>query len=154
MDISTNLPPNQNQAPAPRPVHPEQSLGRTPVELSQPGMTPEAAPPPIEQAPVPGQSPASAVVQTTSPQPATPPPTAHVQPPATSLHTGAHQARLLQAGALSQLPAADEDLIEKEWVDTAENVIETHQDDPFAEDHDQHVMSSVYLKKRFNLDVS
>lgn len=55
--------------------------------------------------------------------------------------------------SLAQLPAEDADVIEKEWVDKSDEIIESKKDDPRAEDDAQHNLSKAYLKKRFNLDV-
>jgi hypothetical protein len=54
---------------------------------------------------------------------------------------------------LAQLPAEDNDVIEKVWVDKVDEIIEKTKDDPFLEDEAQHSLSRAYLKKRFNLDV-
>lgn len=51
------------------------------------------------------------------------------------------------------LPAEDVDVIEKEWVDRAENIIKTTANDPFAEEQQEESLSKEYLKKRFNVDV-
>ncbi len=80
--------------------------------------------------------------------------TAGAPPPAQALHTGSVQSRGLQAKDLANLSASDDDLIEKEWVDTVENVIERDEDDPLVEDIDHNTVSKAYQKQRFNLDVS
>jgi len=54
---------------------------------------------------------------------------------------------------IAQLPAEDSDVIEKVWVDKADEIVEKTKDDPFLEDEAQHSLSRAYLKKRFNLDV-
>jgi hypothetical protein len=72
-------------------------------------------------------------------------------PPAQTIHTGSTQARTLQ---LQDLEAGDEDLIEKEWVDKAEEIIASDEDNPRLEDQHQREINKIYLKKRFNLDVS
>lgn len=51
------------------------------------------------------------------------------------------------------LPAEEVDVIEKEWVDRAENIIKTTASDPFAEEQQEESLSKEYLKKRFNVDV-
>ncbi len=51
------------------------------------------------------------------------------------------------------LPAEDVDVIEKEWVDRAENIIKSTANDPFAEEQQEESLSKEYLKKRFNVDV-
>jgi len=54
---------------------------------------------------------------------------------------------------LSQMPAEDAEIIEKEWVDRVDHVIETTSDDPYFQEQGQHALARHYLKKRFNLDV-
>lgn len=54
---------------------------------------------------------------------------------------------------LAQLPADDADVIEKVWVEKADEIVDKTKDDPFLEDEAQHSLSRAYLKKRFNLDV-
>lgn len=54
---------------------------------------------------------------------------------------------------LAQLPAEDNEVIEKVWVDKADEIVEKTKDDPYLEDEAQHSLSRAYLKKRFNLDV-
>ena len=72
-----------------------------------------------ETAPVP--NPVSTPVGTdTTPQASIAP----TPPPAQVMHTGSVQGRALQTQDLANLSAGDDDLIEKEWVDTVENVIE------------------------------
>lgn len=69
------------------------------------------------------------------------------------VHSNAQTDRAKVAQGIAQMTAQDDDLIEKEWVDVTEKVIETNKDDPYSQDEDQHVLSKHYLKKRFNLDV-
>lgn len=69
------------------------------------------------------------------------------------VHSNAQTDRAKIAQGIAQMSAQDDDLIEKEWVDVTEKVIETNKDDPYTQDEDQHVLSKHYLKKRFNLDV-
>lgn len=69
------------------------------------------------------------------------------------IHSSAQTNRAKIAQSISQMSAQDDDLIEKEWVDVTEKVIEANKDDPYNQDEDQHVLSKHYLKKRFNLDV-
>lgn len=54
---------------------------------------------------------------------------------------------------LAQLPAEDNEVIEKVWIDKADEIVEKTKDDPYLEDEAQHSLSRAYLKKRFNLDV-
>lgn len=69
------------------------------------------------------------------------------------VHSNAQTDRAKITQGIAQMSAQDDDLIEKEWVDVTEKVIDTNKDDPYNQDEDQHVLSKHYLKKRFNLDV-
>lgn len=55
--------------------------------------------------------------------------------------------------ALANIPAEDAEVIEKVWVEKADEIEEKTKDDPYTEDEAQHSLSRAYLKKRFNLDV-
>jgi hypothetical protein len=52
------------------------------------------------------------------------------------------------------LSAADVDVIEKEWVDKAEDVIKKTAGDPHAEEEAVEAMQVDYLKKRYGRDVN
>lgn len=52
----------------------------------------------------------------------------------------------------SPAEAADEDLIEKAWVETAERLISELKNDPRAAQEAHSALSRDYLKKRFNID--
>ena len=54
---------------------------------------------------------------------------------------------------LSQMPAEDTDIIEKEWIDKVDHVIETTSNDPYFQEQGQHALARHYLKSRFNQDV-
>ncbi len=57
-----------------------------------------------------------------------------------------------QSGAPSSatpLVAADEDLIEKEWVDKAKQIIEQTKDDPYARTQKVNELQRDYLQKRY-----
>jgi hypothetical protein len=45
--------------------------------------------------------------------------------------------------------AADEDLIEKEWVDSAKKIIETTKDDPYSRERQVNKLQVDYLQKRY-----
>lgn len=45
--------------------------------------------------------------------------------------------------------AADEDLIEKEWVDSAKKIISTTKDDPYARERQVNKLQTDYLQKRY-----
>lgn len=48
--------------------------------------------------------------------------------------------------------AADVDLIEKEWVDKAKQIVEHTLDDPYSQQEALSQMKAEYLKKRYNKD--
>jgi hypothetical protein len=49
--------------------------------------------------------------------------------------------------------AADDDLIEKEWVDKAKEIIEKTKDDPYRREREVGRLQSDYLKKRYGKDL-
>ena len=49
--------------------------------------------------------------------------------------------------------AADEDLIEKEWVDRAKSIIERTKHDPYEQEREISRLHADYLKKRYGKDV-
>lgn len=54
-----------------------------------------------------------------------------------------------QVATATPLVAADEDLIEKEWVDKAKEIIEQTKDDPFARTAKVNELQRDYLQKRY-----
>lgn len=58
--------------------------------------------------------------------------------------------------ALVPLPeeAADLDLIEKEWVLKAKQIVEQTSDDPFSQQEELSKMKAEYLKKRYKKDLA
>ncbi len=53
------------------------------------------------------------------------------------------------ATGVTPLVAADDDLIEKEWVDKAKQVIATTKDDPFRREQEVKILQIDYVKKRY-----
>jgi len=49
--------------------------------------------------------------------------------------------------------AADEDVIEKEWVDKAKKILDETKDDPFQRSQRVNELQRAYLKKRYNKDL-
>lgn len=49
--------------------------------------------------------------------------------------------------------AADEDLIEKEWVDKAKKIISTTKNDPYEQEKEVSKLQADYLKKRYGKEV-
>lgn len=68
-----------------------------------------------------------------------------------------------QASSTSQPPissmastpaiADDTDLIEKEWVLKAKQIVEQTKDDPYTQNQEMNRMKADYIKKRYNKDV-
>lgn len=133
-----NLPPNPNLLP-PLPPSPDQPAVPGP-ELPSAPATPEVAPlppantpsAPAPALPVPPLQPPPSL---TPPAPATPPPPA---PPAVGP---------------APSTAGDVDVIEKEWVNQADKIIEQTKGDPYVEEEAEEALQQDYLKKRYNHDV-
>lgn len=49
--------------------------------------------------------------------------------------------------------AADDELIEKEWVDAGQKIITDHAKDPKTEETAQHDLGKDYVEKRFGFDI-
>lgn len=54
----------------------------------------------------------------------------------------------------SGLQAEDVDLIEKEWVEKAKNIVDQTQGDPFTQSEELSKMKSEYLKKRYDREIN
>lgn len=51
------------------------------------------------------------------------------------------------------LVAADDDLIEKEWVDKAKKIIQETKSDPYAQEKEVSKLQADYVKKRYGKDI-
>jgi len=51
------------------------------------------------------------------------------------------------------LVAADEDLIEKEWVDKAKKIVEATKDDPYQREQEVGKLQADYLRKRYGKEL-
>lgn len=73
------------------------------------------------------------------------------QPTPVQLPTPVQTASDDSAQMVSGVPAvaADEDLIEKEWVDSAKKIIETTKDDPYTRERQVNKLQVDYLQKRY-----
>ena len=49
--------------------------------------------------------------------------------------------------------ANDVDVIEKEWVDKAKEIVGTTSDDPFKQNHNVSLLKADYMKKRYGKDI-
>ena len=60
-----------------------------------------------------------------------------------------------QIGHVAGVPAIadDTDLIEKEWVQKAKDIVARTKDDPRAQNREMGVFKADYVKKRFNKDI-
>jgi Txe/YoeB family toxin of Txe-Axe toxin-antitoxin module len=50
--------------------------------------------------------------------------------------------------------AADSDLIEKEWVEKAKQIVERTRDNPYQQQEELSKMKAEYLKKRYNREIN
>lgn len=78
-----------------------------------------------------------------------PPVVALPQPPITSA-TGNSS---LPVADEAPLVAADEDLIEKEWVDKAKKIVEETKDDPYRREQEVGKLQADYLRKRYGKEL-
>ena len=49
--------------------------------------------------------------------------------------------------------ADDVDVIEKEWVEKAKSIVQTHRDDPYKQEQEANRLQSSYLKKRYGKSI-
>lgn len=63
------------------------------------------------------------------------------------------QSSAAQASDSNPAAAADEDLIEKEWVDKAKQIISKTKDDPHAREREVNRLQVDYLKKRYGKEL-
>jgi len=125
--------PNQGQGERlPKPIAPEQS----------PQTTPEKAAAPQERQPAPAGDSAN--------QNAGAPP---MPVPAAPVDDSAPSPSAQQAIDDTPAIAGDSDLIEKQWVKKAKQVVERTKDDPHMQNKDMNIVKAGYIKKRYNKDV-
>lgn len=140
-----------NQTPSPNaPQGFERPIGPVPEQVS--GLPERAA----EQAPAPAMTPAGADAgPAATPTPpkltadqvaaaiaAAPGPGASAVAPATTTSTA------------NPVTAADVDVIEPEWVDKAEQVVQSHYGDPYGEEEAIEALQEDYLQKRYGIKVA
>ncbi|MEO7905136.1 MAG: hypothetical protein ABIR91_05090 [Candidatus Saccharimonadales bacterium] len=53
----------------------------------------------------------------------------------------------------SPIVAADEDLIEKDWVDRAKKIIQQTKDDPYRREQEVNKLQADYLRKRYGREI-
>ena len=61
-------------------------------------------------------------------------------------------AKQLPESVVNNLPD-DGDLIEKEWVEKAKQIVEKNRDDPYKQSEELNVFKADYMKKRYNKDI-
>lgn len=86
-----------------------------------------------------------------NPPVAAPDPIAAVVPQIVPPHT-APPAGVAGVSVMPQI-AEDNDLIEKEWVDKAKQIVEHTKHDPHLQNKEMNIMKADYLKKRYNKDL-
>lgn len=59
----------------------------------------------------------------------------------------------MQPVAATPATANDSDLIEKEWVMKAKQIVEHTKDDPYRQNSEMHKIKADYIKKRYNKDI-
>ena len=117
-------------------TRPEIVVGGTETAIEQQGSSaPERAP---EQAAHAQASMAAQAVPITLPTPVIAPPIDQIQP---------------VSDDSSPAVAADEDLIEKEWVDKAKQIISSTRDDPARREKEVGRLQADYLKKRYGKEL-
>lgn len=132
------LPVSPNTVPNPEQPLPAPEAAPVPAPVA-----PEVAPPAPQDAPV---APASAPVDPLSVPP--------VVDPAAPVAPASDPVPAAPApGSLTPAIADDVDIIEKEWVDQANKVIDQTKDDPFVEEEAVEALQQDYLKKRYGHDV-
>lgn len=101
---------------------------------------------------VPDTQSASAPVPTPVDGPATPPTTSD---PAPAIPTSSVPSVAVSTVPTDDSPmiADDTDLIEKEWVDKAKQLVEQTKNDPFKQNQEINKIKATYIKKRYNKDI-
>lgn len=105
----------------------------------QAGLRPEAGPLTAEAAPAPAAPPPAGAMTWL-------PPSVPVSPAGASAGAAAGQAAVVSAPA----DADDTDLIEKEWVMKAKQIVEQTKQDPYKQTKELHKFRADYMKKRYN----
>lgn len=100
--------------------------------------SPEAGPAPEQQSSTGGESPTAAA---TVSAPADPTASVNADAPA------------IAVGHTAALTAQDTDLIEKEWVQKAKEIVAKTHGDPYTQNKEINKMKADYIKKRYNKDI-
>lgn len=128
------------------PVHvPAEQTGEASAEVPTPSMQGEQVSQTVERTPA-----GSGFVDPNAPQPSLPVPAPVAPISAPAPLDGATPSATL---ALTPLMADDTDLIEKEWVEKAKQIVEHTRDDPHRQNEEINKVKADYLKKRYNHDL-
>ena len=117
-------------------------------EVVQPPKSPETAKGSVEQE-RPGQEAASgkqAMPSAIRPLPVIPDVPPHQVPAAAPTDDAAVS---VKSPKTAKLPAADSDLIEKQWVDKAKEIVAETKSDPYKQKHEMSKAKADYVQKRF-----
>lgn len=148
--------PLANNAAGPQPSQPQQPLlPQQPEQLLQPPMPPM---PPMPPAAGPPRVPAAAAAQPdmtlplppmpdTSQQSAVPAPTAQIP------QDQAHNDVSSTTNVTTPQVIDDGDLIEKEWVHKAKQIVDRNRNDPYKQSEELTAFRADYMKKRYNKDI-
>lgn len=103
------------------------------------------------------EAPVGTPEQSLSPLPAAPPvadPQAATQPLPQAHPVAPIPATTNQGQTMATPPSADDnDLIEKEWVVKAKQIVSATKDDPYTQNKEMSKFKADYLKKRYNKDI-
>lgn len=78
---------------------------------------------------------------------------APIPSPAPAIPTSAGQSTAATAPDDSPMIADDTDLIEKEWVEKAKQLVEQTKNDPYKQNQEINKIKATYIKKRYNKDI-
>jgi len=131
--------PAPNFQPEQRPVsyepNPERTFGAIPETAVEKSVE--------QQAERQGETSTKQIARPTLPSPVSAPP----------VPTSSAQSAMPLTGDDAPLAAADEDLIEKEWVDKAKKIVEETRDDPYRREQEVGKLQADYLRKRYGKEL-
>jgi hypothetical protein len=81
------------------------------------------------------------------------PPAPVAQPPINAIAANPPSSVPLSTNVTNPTVADDNDLIEKEWVEKAKQIVATTKDDPYIQNKEMSRFKADYLKKRYNKDI-
>lgn len=129
--------PKNSEAPLPAPdINPGEQLGVPSQETGEKPVTPEMVTAPKQP------------VTTTTLQS-----TDDLMSQVAESHTKAPNAAIPTTNNVVNNLPDDGDLIEKEWVEKAKQIVEKNRDDPYKQSEELTVFKADYMKKRYNKDI-